>query len=181
MTIRAGHGAAAPVAAAPESQYKQADLIASPASLFAVSSASVWPNSNNAIFQRFSLTMPATFRYLNLSIGTASGNLQAGVVKLSGAKHVNFDRVMDTGIVASVTTGSLSLDCGATLLGSGDYAMFLWANNALLTARILNNSNLASTHLVCERTFASGVPLNGSLTAWDGSRAITGLTLEADI
>lgn len=154
-----------------------------PASLGGLATPAAWFATNYAIGHRFTLETKAQLRYINTRIGTPSGNIQAGVVRLYGAGLVFYHRVMNTGIIAAPAAGRVSLDCGLTTLEPGEYGVFLWADNttvtlphAFPTSKALLDGKLA----LDLGTQPGGVPLNGNLGGSNGGygeRYISGLTL----
>jgi hypothetical protein len=142
--------------------------------------AAVWPAVNTANFVRFSLTAPGIYRYYNWSVGVQSGNVQVGVVTLSGANRLSYARVMDSGVIACPAAATIRTDLGATLLAAGDYAMYLWADNTTFQTRQSSSSSLPIMRVgAAVPSLASGVPASGSLGSW-GS-AFMNVALEGDV
>lgn len=137
-----------------------------------------WPAANMAVFQR--VWIPAgTYRYLRFKIGVQNGNIQVGVVKLSGAQHQDYTRVMSSGIIACPAAGNIRQDLGATALTEGDYAIFAWADGTTVTMPTVTASAFSAAALGAEVTsLATGVLATGSFT-W-GQRLLPLFTLERD-
>jgi hypothetical protein len=156
-------------------------VLPTPLALLQTVSATAWPAANTAVFQRFTVDSAGTFRYLNWRLDAASGNVQVGVVRLSGTGLTTYARVMDSGVIAAPIAGDQHTDLGATKLPAGDYAAFVWMDNATATARVASNSGISSMRLAAEAaSLTSGVPASGTLT-WTSSRFIGGLTIEQDV
>lgn len=157
-------------------------LIVPPGSVLQAGSPAVWFVANNAIYQRCTVPLQATYRYVGINIGVSSGNVQAGVVKLSGADRRTWTRVMNTGIIAAPAAGYVKLDCGATVLTPGDYAVFFWADNTTITVPHMSLAAVAGTPLWWnDAPGAGGVGASGTASATWGQRMIAGLTLLGDI
>lgn len=124
-----------------------------------------WFGVNGALFHRFSMISAQAARYFLVKIGIASGNIQYGVVRLSGTGHVDYSIVMNSGIVACPAAGDKRLDLGRTVLPAGDYALFFWADNVTITIPQSTNANYAARRAGGEVTgLAGGVPATGTLT-----------------
>ena len=140
-------------------------------------SVAAWPVANTAIFMRLPvLTVATTFRYINWIVGTASGNVQLGVVSLSGANRTSYTRVMSSGVIACPTAGDIRTDLGATTLAAGGYAMFVWADNTTFQTR--NGTGGAVRYGGIASSLASGVGTSGTLT-W--SNTVVNMSLEGDV
>jgi hypothetical protein len=155
-------------------------LMVPPASGLQAATSVAWFVATHAIFHRFYLPVRSSFRYVDFPVGTSSGNVQGGVVALSGANALDFTRVMNSGVVACPATGLARLDCGVTTLPPGDYAVFMWCDNTTATFPHVNASGIAGVRWCTNFPFASGVTASGNLVAW-GQRVLIGLTLEADL
>ena len=141
--------------------------------------AAAWPAANRAVFNRFALVVPTVLRYINWEVGTSSGNVQLGVVRLSGAGRTSYSRVMNTGVIACPGSGAQRTDLGATTLAAGDYAAFLWADNTTMTTRYVTNAATAGLKLCgLENSLTSGVGASGTITFNQGH--VT-LVLEGDV
>lgn len=141
--------------------------------------AAAWGAVNRAVFMRFYLPIASPFRYLNWVCGTQSGNVQLGVVSLSGTDRTTYTRVMNSGVIACPAAGNIRTDLGLTLLQSGDYAMFLWADNTTFQTRTSTASgNQALRFHGIASSLVSGVGTSGTLS-WDV--ALVNLSLEADV
>lgn len=130
--------------------------------------AATWGAANRAIFDRFQVATPTTLRYLNWTVDVASGNVQVGVVRLAGAGHADFTRVMDSGVIACPAAGQIRTDLGASLLLPGDYALFLWADNTTISTRWTAAAALTALRSVGVLVVAGGVPVSGTL-AWSNN------------
>jgi hypothetical protein len=140
--------------------------------------ATAWPAVNRAVFVRCGVTVGGTYRYLNWRCDVQSGNVQVGVVRLSGVDHADFTRVMNSGVIACPAAGNIRTDLGATYLTPGDYAMFLWADNVTFQARYASNSGL--TVLRANATLSSlatGVQATGTFAY---GTELVAMTLEGD-
>lgn len=141
--------------------------------------AAVWPAINRAIFMRFPLYVPNPLRYALWVVGVQSGNVQLGVVQLSGTDRTNYTRVMNTGIIACPAAGNIRTDLGTTVLPAGDYAMFMWADNVTFQARYSTASgHQALRQMGSASSLATGVLGTGTLT-WDVG--LVNMSLEGDV
>lgn len=139
-----------------------------------------WPAANTAVFARVTVPMARTYRYMLFREGVQSGNVQAGLVRLSGAGLTAYERVLHTGVIAAPAAGDERIDCGATALTPGDYALFLWADNTTITLPHATNVAWAATKTQAEvAALVGGVPASGSLE-WTAGRLIA-VGLEADV
>lgn len=143
------------------------------------STATAWV-ANRAVFTRLP-KLNGSFRYVRFTIGTAAGNVQVGVVRLSGTGDLTYTRVMDSGVIASPASGVQRLDLGRTSL-SGEHALFFWGSSTSLTIGWagLNTSNKVPSITTVD-SLASGVAASGTLAAWGGTDAIGFFVLEADV
>lgn len=130
--------------------------------------ALAWGAVDRAVFDRFQLAEPTTLRYLNWKADVASGNVQVGVVRLSGVGHADFTKVMDSGVIACPAAADLRTDLGATLLLPGDYALFVWADNTTVQTRWTAAAALAPLRTVGVLTASGGVPATGTF-AWSNN------------
>jgi len=161
----------------------QPSLIVPSASSVAVAAVVVWFGANQTIMNRFQVPGGGIFRYVNLYVGASSGNIQVGVVKLGtvvAATQQYAAPIMTSGVIACPAANAVvRIDCGATWLPPGDYAVFLWCDNT--TASFLHAIPLG----VSARRDTLSQSLSGGLTvastASYSSRLVSGLTLEADI
>lgn len=145
---------------------KSPSLIVPPAACF-LASAAVWGAAQRAVFDRFDVATPTTLRYMGWRVEAASGNVQVGVVKLSGTGLLNYNKVMDSGVIACPTAGDIRTDLGATVLLPGTYAAFLWADNTTFSTRWSGQTALSCMRTVgLVASLASGVPSSGTL-AWN--------------
>jgi hypothetical protein len=143
-------------------------------------SATAWPAINMAVFQRFSVRVAGSYRYLNFRLDNASGNMQYGVVKLSGSGLTSYTRVMDSGVIAAPTAGDKHQDLGATTLTPGEYAFYMWADNTTLTTRYASNSGVSAMRTSAEvASLSSGVPSSGTV-AWTSQKFLGSITIERD-
>jgi hypothetical protein len=96
--------------------------------------AGAWPTANRALYARFYLPTPTTLRYVNWVVSTQSGNVQVGVVSLSGS-----DR-------------------------TGDYAAYLWADNVTFQTRTVSASaQTVHRHAGSLTGLTTGVGTSGTL------------------
>ncbi|TYP82085.1 hypothetical protein [Blastococcus xanthinilyticus] len=160
-------------------------VIVPPAAVFATPGFATWPGAGYTSFMRFSFVGRRAYRWINLGIGTASGSIQVGVVRLSGPGGTDFEIVKSSGAIPAVA-GSMHIDLGAFELTTGDYALFVWANNNIVQLRVAGTGVITDSRLTADWSTASlgggPVPTTGSLTngsGWGGYRYVGGLTLEA--
>jgi len=141
-----------------------------------------WYAANAVTFNRFSLVSAASFRYVTLYVGSASGNVQVGVVAVThgaGDAYTGL-RVMTSGIIACPTAGHNRVDCGNTALTAGDYAVFLWCDNTTATFSHGTSTPLQSARISFSRTgFTSGVDATPN-TLNPSTRWVASLGLEPD-
>lgn len=141
--------------------------------------AAVWPAANRAIFLRFTVPTATTMRYLNWVCSVASGNVQVGVVLLSGAQRTTYTRVMDSGVIVAPVAGVIRSDLGVTSLAPGEYATFMWADNVVFQTRYGGSSGLGGMRFMGEaNSLATGVPASGTMAFGGG---YCNLTLEGDV
>lgn len=156
-------------------------LVIPPASVLTSNGFGTFLGANYAFFNRFHLPAPGAYRYVNFTTGVASGNIQVGVVKLSGANALTYTRVMNSGIIACPVAGNTRVDCGLTTLAAGDYSLFFWADNTTVTIGLGNVASYAGARVMTiDIPGAGGVPASGTFAAW-GQRCVQGLTLEQDV
>lgn len=138
-----------------------------------------WPSANLASFSRCVIPAARTYRYFLFRTGTQVGNIQVGVVRLSGAGLTDYERVMSSGVIAAPAAGDHRLDLGATLLQSGDYALFVWADNTSISYAFSTSANFSPIRQNADVSgLTSGVPSSGSGLAWNGTKLFT-IGLEA--
>lgn len=137
-----------------------------------------WTLINRALFMRFHQPAADTRRYLNFEITVASGNIQYGIVKLSGANRTTYTRRADSGVIACPAAAAIHGDFGATLLEPGDYAAYLWADNVTFAVRSSQNTGVTAARVAGNATVSGGVPASGTLS-W-GSLYF-GCTVEGDV
>lgn len=138
-----------------------------------------WPAINRAIFMRFPLYLPNPLRYALWSVAVQSGNVQVGVVALSGTDRTTYTRVMNSGVIACPAAANIRTDLGLTTLPTGDYAMFMWADNVTFQTRYSTASGHAALRqLGAASSLAAGVPASGTL-AWDVG--LVNMSLEGDV
>lgn len=155
-------------------------LLVPPGALLAASAAGAWYTANAATFLRFSVPIKKAYRYINLYVGTASGNIQAGIVSMapSSATAMNATKIADTGVIACPASGNTQLDLGSKTLAPGDYALFLWCDNTTATfLHGLATGLTASRMLFTATGLTSGVGAS-VLTVSTTTRWVSGLTLE---
>lgn len=136
-----------------------------------------WPAQNRAQFHRFHVKEGGSYRYTNLRIEVAGGNVQAAVVRMDG---LNWRRVMVSAKTAAAAVGALSLDMGAVYLTPGEYALVLWSDSATMQATLATANWFPGSRLVAEVSgMTPDIPASGAIGAWNSTRAVTGLTLTA--
>lgn len=144
-----------------------------------VPSAAAWGAANRVVFSRLHIPTTTPIRYFNWVVGVSSGNVQVGVVALSGANRTSFTRIVHSGVIACPTAGDVRTDLGLTYLPGGDYALFIWADNTTVTTRTGTNSgNTAMRMCAVQNSYTTGVPASGSFS-W--GQAYVSATLEADV
>lgn len=150
-------------------------ITAPPASTMGAGAAATWPAANRAVFHRFTLTDGGAFRYANLRVEVASGNLQCAVVKMDG---LNYTRVMDSGVIAAVV-GNQAVDMGGyTFLAAGEYALVVWCSNTTAQFWRTTGEQVRGSRQTTEvSSLASGVPASGSIASWSCDTTVVGLTL----
>ena len=151
-----------------------------PASVLTAAATGVWYTVNAATFMRFSLTSPRTYRYVNLYVGVASGNIQVGVCRVKDADNstVYATRVASSGVVACPATGAQRVDLGFVTLPPGEYLLFLWCDNVTATFMHGLATGITASRLCFNSTLVGGVPA-GVTTVGTTTRWVSGLTLEA--
>lgn len=146
-----------------------------------VAGAAAWYTAEAATFNRFTVAVPTPFQFINMWVGTSSGNIQVGVASLAfaNATTMTFTRVATSGTIAAPTGSTAAhIDLGsATTLTPGQYGVFLWVDNTTLTTTHGVTAGLQASRLCFNATLAGGVPASGTITA--SGRYVTGLTLEA--
>lgn len=135
-----------------------------------------WPAANRAQFHRFQVKEGGSYRYTNLRVEVAGGNVQAAVVRMDG---LNYTRVMASAKTAASAMGHLSLDMGAVYLAPGEYALVMWSDSATMQVSMSSANWFPSSRLVAEVSGLSEIPASGAIGAWNSTRAVTGLTLTA--
>ena len=140
-----------------------------------------WSAANRAIFQRLSVPAGGFYRWFLTQVGSPTGNVQFGVVKLSKADPLVFTRRMDSGIIAA-PSGIVRRDLGRTFLEAGDYAFFQWADNTTVTLPWANAGAGAvfSKLLASMDAISGGVPASGTITGAWGDNRWMGCALEPD-
>ena len=153
-------------------------IIAPPAALFAASAAGAWYAADYVTVMKFTVERTRTYRYINLYVGTQSGNIQVGVSRMRISDEA-FIRVAHSDVVACPAAGDHRIDLGYFTLTPGTYGLFLWCDNT--TAQFLHglSAGITATKLTYTASIGGGVPaaaiVCGATTRW-----VTGLTLEAD-
>lgn len=168
-----------------ESEISVPGLIVPDACLYQDGGDAPWYAANFVLFHRFYLPVKASFRYINVFIGTSSGNIEVCVVALSGANRLTFTKTgLDSGKIASPGTDEQRIDCGggsAVALNPGDYALGFWADNTAIHVPVTSANSIGSSRLTCNYNAGSGgVPNSATCPAWS-SRFMTGLSLEANV
>lgn len=135
--------------------------------------------ANRAHFSRFQLATPGTFRYINWTCAVQSGNIQAGVVALSGTGRTTYSvPIVSTGIIACPAAGDIRSDLDAFALPAGDYALFLWVSDGTVSVS-RSTASPASMRVSAIKTLtASGVIASDVFTF---SATAVALSLEADV
>lgn len=166
----------------PTAPSAQAPKIVVPhAAALQAASPAVWFAANNALYMRATVPARGVYRYIGLNIGTASGNIQVGVLKLSGTDMRSWTKVMDSGIIACPAAGYTKISCGATTLDAGDYALFFWTDNVTVSVPHVNNANMAGTPWAAnDAPGAGGVVASGTIAGW-GQRSMSGMVLLGDV
>lgn len=143
--------------------------------------AAAWSTANRALMMRFQVSSPITVRYLNWTVGAASGNVQLGIAQFSGTGHLNFTRIAHTGIIACPAAGDIRTDLGATVLTPGDYAAFIWADNTTVTIRWTSAASYTVTRGASHYSGqAGGVGTSGSIGGWNFNQFAT-VIIEGDV
>ncbi len=141
--------------------------------------AAVWPAANRALFARFALSVAGIYRYINWICAVESGNVQYGIVRLSGTDRTTYTRIAGSGVIACPAAGAVRGDVGATYLAAGDYAAFMWADNTTFQTRRGSSTDIGAYRVAgLHSSQASGVGATGTLT-W--SDPYVTLTIEADV
>lgn len=141
--------------------------------------AAAWPSANRVLLSRFQLPTPMVARYINWVCAVQSGNVQLGVVALSGANRTTTTRLMNSGVIACPAAGNIRTDLGATPLPAGDYAAYLWADNATFQSRVASASGIPGLRIAGSiDSRASGINASDTL-AWNLQAAA--LTVEGDV
>lgn len=160
-------------------------LIVPPASNFSTIADTAWFTQYAAYYARFQLSVKTIMRHVLCRIASSSGNIQVGVVGLSGASDLDFTRLGHSGIIAAGATGARRIDIGATVLDPAlyrEFAVFFWADNTAITVPCAASSAGLTIRACTQVTHdAAGVPANGNLAAWTANRLFAGLALEGDI
>jgi len=141
-------------------------------------SVSAYPAANRGHFSRFSLTVGGDFRYILWEVGVSSGNVQVGIVKLSGTGLTTFTKVADSGVIACPASGAVRTDLGVQTLTAGDYALFIWSDNTTMTTRYSGSVPAAYRWTGSIGTQVGGLVTTGSL-AWGNAAA--GIALEGNV
>jgi hypothetical protein len=155
-------------------------LIVPPGANFSATAAA-WYTVNAATFLRFQTATPGVYRYVNMYVGTSSGNIQVGVASLTslvGAGSLNVSRVAHSGVIACPTGASAArIDLGAFTLPAGDHFLFLWCDNTTATFLHGLSTGFAANRMLFSFTVADGFPA-GVTTISTTTRWVSGLTLE---
>lgn len=129
-------------------------------------SQTVWPTQYRAMYTRFSIDRAMQVRYVNWRLDISSGNIQVGIVKLSGTNLQTVTKVATTGTIAAPTAGDIRTDLGLLNLPAGDYAAFLWVDNTTLACRQAAASGLTALRLSGSTTLTSGGVIDGGTFGW---------------
>jgi hypothetical protein len=95
---------------------------------FASISSTVWPAANRAIYVPFFIQETVMVNQMAITVGTQSGNLDAGLYDVLG------NRLVSIGSTAVAAAGFQALDIADTTLTPGNYFMALCIDN--ITAAI---------------------------------------------
>ena len=139
----------------------------------------VWSAAQRACFIRFQQATTGVYRYINWTCAIASGNVQVGVVAMSGTGRISYGApLVTTGVIACPTAADIRSDVGAFTLTPGDYALFLWADNT--TVSVGRSTGVPSSQRMAGfvNSLATGVIAGGTLTL---STIAPSLVLEADV
>jgi len=154
-------------------------LLVPDGSVLVTTAAATWPATNRAIFARFGLPVAGTFRYINWISAVASGNVQYGIVRLSGTDRTTYTRVAHSGVIACPTAGAVRGDVGATYLTAGDYAAFVWADNTTFETRRASSTGITAYRVTgIASSLSAGVGTTGTLS-W--SDLYVTVSVEADV
>lgn len=158
------------------------ELVVPPASALTSSGVSNWFTQYAVLAHRFQNPTRKEYRYVNLYIGTSSGNIQVGVGSITrSGTNVSITPVKDSGIIASPGTGGQRIDLGAFHLNPGEYGLYLWCDNTTITVPAGIVTGFQGARWAFSATLTNtGVP-QGSATALGttAARFVTGLTLES--
>lgn len=131
---------------------------------------------------RLLVPTPTLIRYIDWEVITAAGNIDIGIIALSGANHLTWTLVAHSGAIACPAAGAIRTDLGAQILPPGDYAVALWGDSSSLQVRGQGGrSDLQSTRLSVLKTgiASGGIPASGTLSQfWSSGFAFT---VEADL
>jgi hypothetical protein len=121
----------------------------------------------------------AIYRYVNFRVNTQSGNIQYGVVRLSGTGRTSYDRIVHSGIIACPASGIVRGDLGAFSLAAGDHAAFLWADNTTFQTHNASSSGGQSLRACATHdSLATGVQATGTITF---AQQYVVMSIEADV
>lgn len=140
--------------------------------------ATAWGAVNRAVFDRFYVPRPTPIRYLNWKVEVASGNVQVGIVRLSGTDMKDFTRVAHSGVIACPAAAVIRTDLGVTVLTPGDYAAFIWADNTTFSTRWTSGLGLPALRQAGALVVSGGVAATGTF-AWDAH--YVSCSLEGDV
>lgn len=158
------------------------NIITPPGAVIAASAAGAWYAANAATGMRFTLYRSRTYRYVNLHVGTQSGNIQVGVSRVypSNATSVHTVRVAHSGVIACPAGGAQQIDLGFFTLPPGDYMLFLWCDNT--TATFLHGlaTGLTASRILFSQSSGLGSGVGATVQDFSTTtRWVSGLTLEA--
>lgn len=139
-----------------------------------------WFGANYALYSRFTVMVTGTYRYANVYVGTSSGNVAAGVGRITDVdgSDVSFTRVGWSGVIACpAATGLRRIDCGSMTLTPGEYLLGFWCSNTTATFMHGIATGHNSRNLYAYQD-AAGIPA-GPQTMSPTTRWLDGLTLEA--
>jgi len=147
----------------------------------AAASATLWPTTNGAIFQKLpTLADYATFRYFLLKLDQTGGHMQCGVVRWT--KALNWVKIADSGDMATPAAGDLAIDLGAFEMEPGSqHGLYLWFNNNNQSmVRLANIGWLGGQRMVEALTVAS-MQISGGANSGYSNNYVQGMALAADV
>lgn len=156
----------------------RSQIVMPPTNGLSIAADTTWPAANAAILSRFTLHEPTPLRYFLWRIGTASGNVQMGVVRLNSIGNA-YTRVMNSGVIACPAAAAIRYDLGSTTLPPGEYAMFFWADNTTVAVPHTSHNVATAMRTSAVITDAAGLPASGSVSWGASGRYLAGACMEA--